>query len=181
MQIAVTFADRAALLAHAQLGQRVMQVVVRPVNEKCHLGQRGIGVEVREENGQIAEHRALQIRRMGEFLVDRRLGRRVVKMRQSSRQIDELVVAHLAALEQCHQLLRGLELLHPNGIFDDLTAAASDAHAIRFPCDCHDIQVQIGRQSAVEPQLLCAQIAPPRQSRCIEEVQFDGLFDLIGK
>ena len=46
--------------------------------------------------------------------------------------------------------------------------------------DRHDVDVEIGRKSPVEPQLLLAEPAPPLQRRGIEEREAHRFLDLVG-
>ena len=180
MQITVALADGAALLTHAQLRQRVMQIVMRPVDKKSQLRDRSSGVEVAQQSGQIAEYGIVQIRRMREINVEGCHGQTFMKSRQSLCEIHYFLLSDVTALEQCRQLLSRVKLPHAYDVLDN-HAVASHVQATRFPSDGNHVQIQVARQPSVEPQFLVAKMVPFRQSRRIEEIQSDALFDLVGK
>ncbi len=80
--------------------------------------------------------------------------------------------------EQPVEFLRAVEAAHAHRVLDAVTRAV-DARCVRRAGDAGDAEVQIGRKSPVEPQLLLARGAPLRERGEVEEPEVDRLLDLV--
>ena len=136
--------EGAALFAHAQLRQRVVQIVVSPVDEASQLRKRNDPVKVAEEGCQIAEHGVVQMRSMRKILVEGRCCSVFVESGHSQPEVGQLLRIDVMVIEQRRQFLGRVELPHAYRIFHDY-AFAIHTQSARFPRDGGHIQIQGGR------------------------------------
>jgi hypothetical protein len=68
---------------------------------------------------------------------------------------------------------------HPHAIFQD-RPSAGDARRLERAIDRDHIQIELRRQTAVEPQLFLAIEAAPLQGREIQKAEIERLLELVG-
>ena len=86
------------------------------------------------------------------------------------------VVAFLAHIKQ----LALIELAHANGVLER-GAVTAQARLLRGTGNRHHLQIQFGRQTAVQAQLFLAEAFAAFQGGEIQEPEIHGFLDLVGK
>ena len=92
----------------------------------------------------------------------------------------QLLALHVAARDECIEFLAGVELDHPHGVLDDGTRGLADVQSAGSAHDRHGLQVEIRRESAIEPQFFVAVASSSRWRRVVEEGELHRLLDLVG-
>ena len=180
VQVTVAFADVSPGLAALQVGFDAVELGVGPGQQTVQaLAHRGVGGH-RQQFLEVFQGRCPHLRRPPEAAVRWSHGRARMELRQVQGEIRQMVGAQFTTCAQVVQPAGFVEAPHAHQVLDRRLVHLP-LRPVGGAVQGQHIQIEVGRETPVETQLVLAAGMAQGQRAEVQERQLQGLLDLVGE